>query len=93
MEGKRINCIGISVGESDFCVSVYVGECPVYIHGTHEQIRAFGREIIEAADHHEATSQKMVAIPATDPAPSFPPCSEVEQEQPVAVAISDDIAI
>lgn len=50
---RHINTIGIHLGESDFCLSVYVGSCPIYLHGSTQDIRAFAEEILARADEHD----------------------------------------
>jgi hypothetical protein len=53
---ERINSVGITLGEGDFCISVFVGDCPVYLHGAYADLREFGNKIIEAADLEFAAS-------------------------------------
>ncbi len=52
---RRITSLGISLGESNYCLSVDVGDaCSLYIHGTTDQVRALAQEIIDEANRHDA---------------------------------------
>ena len=74
MEEQYINCIGITLGESEFCISVFVGRCPIYLHGTTDQAREFARQIIEAADKYD---RKRPTIPSQAPPQGDPSQKEV----------------
>lgn len=64
---QHISTIGIHLGESDFCLSVYVGNCPIYLHGTTADIRAFAEEILARADERDVQDgrQKEEPCPAS----------------------------